>query len=304
MCIRDRNRTGINNDESAVGFWFADKDDFAFNNEYHPVRYDVYLKMDNPLIIEGKGTETNPWVDTDIDNLDPYTKFEKMFNDLMYQDPQMWDERVSESLYGGFETQKIKLHFANLSEGRKREVIKSIVDKLKTQGYDGIIIKNTQFDSVNPDERINQYVVFEPNQIKSVDNRGSFRQTDDNIYYQFAGENALTADTNSLSQARTMELNDYSDEEIYKETGWFRGKDNKWRFEISDDEAVFDLSNVANDTIVTLDSILQHDKLFAAYPELRNLSVMVDSNMKDGDTAASFQRGVWDEEYGLSLIHI
>ena len=114
----DKNRTGINNDESAVGFWFADKDDFAFNNEYHPVRYDVYLKMDNPLIIEGKGTETNPWADTDIDNLDPYTKFEKMFNDLMYQDPQMWDERVSESLYGGFETQKIKLHFANLSEGR------------------------------------------------------------------------------------------------------------------------------------------------------------------------------------------
>lgn len=182
----DKNRTGINNDESAVGFWFADKDDFAFNNEYPPVRYDVYLKMDNPLIIEGKGTETNPWADTDIDNLDPYTKFEKMFNDLMYQDPQMWDERVSESLYGGFETQKIKLHFANLSEGRKREVIKSIVDKLKTQGYDGIIIKNTQFDSVNPDERINQYVVFEPNQIKSVDNRGSFSRTDDNIYYQMS----------------------------------------------------------------------------------------------------------------------
>lgn len=182
----DKNRTGINNDESAVGFWFADKDDFAFNNEYHPVRYDVYLKMDNPLIIEGKGTGTNPWADTDIDNLDPYTKFEKMFNDLMYQDPQMWDERVSESLYGGFETQKIKLHFANLSEGRKREVIKSIVDKLKTQGYDGIIIKNTQFDSVNPDERINQYVVFEPNQIKSVDNRGSFSRTDDNIYYQMS----------------------------------------------------------------------------------------------------------------------
>ena len=171
-----------------MGFWFADKDDFAFNNEYHPVRYDVYLKMDNPLVIEGTGTETNPWADTDIDNLDPYAKFEKMFNDLMYQDPQMWDERVSESFYGGYEKQKIKLHFANLSEGRKREVIKSIVDKLKTQGYDGIIIKNTRVDSLNPDEGINQYVVFEPNQIKSVDNRGSFSRTDDNIYYQTGAE--------------------------------------------------------------------------------------------------------------------
>lgn len=123
-------------------------------------------------------------------------------------------------------------------------------------------------------------------------------KTNDNTYYQFAGENALTADTNSLSQARTMELNDYSDEEIYQETGWFKGADGKWRFEISDDEAVVDLSNVVNDTTVALDSILQHDKLFAAYPELRNLSVMVDSSMKDGAAGASFQQGVWDEEYG------
>lgn len=205
----DKNRTGINNDESAVGFWFADKDDFAFNNEYHPVRYDVYLKMDNPLIIEGKGTETNPWADTDIDNLDPYTKFEKMFNDLMYQDPQMWDERVSESLYGGFETQKIKLHFANLSEERKREVIKSIVDKLKTQGYDGIIIKNTQFDSVNPDEKINQYVVFEPNQIKSVYNRGTFDPNNDNIYYQGRiAENGHNVELTINSQEEMQGLSD------------------------------------------------------------------------------------------------
>lgn len=180
----DKNRTGINNDESAIGFWFADRDNFAFNNEEHPIRYDVYLKMDNPLVIEGNGTETNPWADTDIDNLDPYTKFEKMFNDLMYQDPQMWDERIYESIYGGFETQKVKLHFANFSEKRQREIIKGITDKLKAQGYDGIIIKNTRFDSLNPDEGINQYVVFEPNQIKSVYNRGTFDPSSDNIYYQ------------------------------------------------------------------------------------------------------------------------
>lgn len=183
----DKNRAGINNKESAIGFWFTDNDSFAFNNERHPIRYDVYLKMDNPLVIEGTGTETNPWADTDIDNLDPYAKFEKMFNDLMYQDPQMWDERVSESFYSGYEKQKIKLSFANLLDVKKREVIKGITDKLKAQGYDGIIIKNTRVDSLNPDERINQYVVFEPNQIKSVDNRGSFRRIDDNIYYQMDG---------------------------------------------------------------------------------------------------------------------
>ena len=332
----DKNRAGINNKESAIGFWFTDNDSFAFNNERHPIRYDVYLKMDNPLVIEGTGTETNPWADTDIDNLDPYAKFEKMFNDLMYQDPQMWDERVSESFYGGYEKQKIKLSFANLLDVKKREVIKGITDKLKAQGYDGIIIKNTRVDSLNPDEGINQYVVFEPNQIKSVDNRGSFSRTDDNIYYQFAGENALTADTNSLSQARTMELNDYSDEEIYKETGWFKGPDNKWRFEISDKEAkvnravideissldglkakrkqlmddikAFERERESNSGLyidgylddliskrykeiesidydidhgfvsepkTTLGELLQHDKLYAAYPSLKDINVVM-----------------------------
>ena len=140
--------------------------------------------MDNPLIIEGNGTETNPWADTVIDNLDSYAKFEKMFNDLMYQDPQMWDERVYEPIYGGFETQKVKLHFSNFSEKQQREIIKGIIDKLKAQGYDGIIIKNTRVDSLNPDEGINQYVVFEPNQIKSVYNRGTWNARNDNIYYQ------------------------------------------------------------------------------------------------------------------------
>lgn len=184
----DKSRAGLNNDESSIGFWFADRDDFAFNNENHPVKYDVYLKMENPLIIEGSGTETNPWADTDIDNLDPYTKFEKMFNDLMYQDPRMWDERVYEPVYGGFETQRVKLHFSNFSEKKQREVIKGITDKLKAQGYDGIIIKNTRFDSLNPDEGVNQYVVFEPNQIKSVYNQGTWNAGNDNIYYSRTGE--------------------------------------------------------------------------------------------------------------------
>lgn len=180
----DKSRAGLNNDESSIGFWFADRENFAFNNENHPVKYDIYLKMENPLIIEGSGTETNPWADTDIDNLDSYAKFEKMFYDIMYQDPQMWDERVYEPIYGGFETQKVKVSFSNLSDVRKGEVIKGIIDNLKAQGYDGIIIKNTKFDSLNPDEGINQYVVFEPNQIKSVYNRGTFDPNNDNIYYQ------------------------------------------------------------------------------------------------------------------------
>lgn len=48
-------------------------------------------------------------------------------------------------------------------------------EKLKQAGYDGVIYKG---------DNGREIVVFEPNQIKSVYNRGNFSRTTDNIYYQ------------------------------------------------------------------------------------------------------------------------
>lgn len=47
---------------------------------------------------------------------------------------------------------------------------------IKKQGYDSIII--------GQDKNNAEYIVFEPNQIKSVNNRGTFDPSNDNIYYQ------------------------------------------------------------------------------------------------------------------------
>lgn len=64
-----------------------------------------------------------------------------------------------------------------------------IVGDAKEQGYDGVIAKNildlgysaTQEDT---DKIADDYVAFEPNQIKSVDNRGTFSSDTGNIYRQ------------------------------------------------------------------------------------------------------------------------
>jgi len=45
------------------------------------------------------------------------------------------------------------------------------MEKIVELGYDGLI-----------DNLYNQYAVFQPNQIKSVDNDGSFDLDDDDIY--------------------------------------------------------------------------------------------------------------------------
>ena len=51
----------------------------------------------------------------------------------------------------------------------KDEMLKKYVDKLKQEGYDGIVIKNTSFDSRFFGEHNNQHLVFDSEQVKSAE---------------------------------------------------------------------------------------------------------------------------------------
>lgn len=59
------------------------------------------------------------------------------------------------------------------------------INSAKAAGYDGIIIKNT-VDNYNVDgnKTTDVYIAFNPNQIKSVNNQGTFSLVDLNIYHQ------------------------------------------------------------------------------------------------------------------------
>lgn len=63
-------------------------------------------------------------------------------------------------------------------------------------------------------------------------------------YNQFAGENAKTADKYSLKEAQKRLKNGEDAETVRKETGWFKGTDGKFRFEISDKEAEVDAGKI------------------------------------------------------------
>lgn len=181
----NRQFAGRNNDESAVGFWFADRENFAFNDpNKRPEKYAVYLSAKNPKIFDGEGVITNRASKAPNEELDPYTQFEREVNELMYQDPSMTYDTTFMSVFGVMETVTNRVHFSNLSPERQQEVMGRIVSKFKEQGYDGIIIKNTQMDTLTDNERMNQYVAFEPNQIKSTQNRGTFSPDTGNIYRQ------------------------------------------------------------------------------------------------------------------------
>ena len=52
--------------------------------------------------------------------------------------------------------------------------------------------------------------------------------------YTFGGTRAVQADLQALERAQAMERQGVDAETIRKDTGWFRGADQKWRFEIDD----------------------------------------------------------------------
>lgn len=94
--------------------------------------------------------------------------------------------------------------------------------------------------------------------------------------HSLAGANSQTADLNSLGGAYQMYQNGVSMDTIRKRTGWWLGKDGKWRYEISDKEMRFNPEGYV-DNPQTVGDYVKHDRLFAAYPWIADIPVhMVD----------------------------
>ena len=69
---------------------------------------------------------------------------------------------------------------------------------------------------------------------------------DDGNRLSYAGVNAKTADMRSLREARELEEAGAAAETIREATGWFRGADGKWRFEIDDSAMKYDATGERN----------------------------------------------------------
>ena len=157
-------------------------------------------------------------------------------------------------------------------------------------------------------------------------------------FFQFGGPQAENADTLALGKAKEMEQSGTDGETIRRQTGWFKGADGKWRFEISDKEAEIlpsalehfakylaakyessyayreseelrqnptkykpevqkELIKIYENNLkkanqemfelgdeLRLGDVLKHDKLFKAYPYLRDVKITV----SDMDASGSY----------------
>lgn len=106
-------------------------------------------------------------------------------------------------------------------------------------------------------------------------------------YNQFAGQFSATAPTEQLQRAVAMEDSDISMGTIRRETGWFKGTDNRWRYEISDDKAELSNKELITDG-TTIGQILSHPELFEAYPFIRDVRVSAIENPESGELGAFY----------------
>lgn len=120
----------------------------------------------------------------------------------------------------------------------------------------------------------------------------------------FAGVTSKTVDKSKLYKAQNMELDGIHPDEIWKETGFFRGADKRWRYEIPDEKALIkeDNLNIIIDSstpdwgtikakdlytipepkrdvfgavtkFTKLKDVLDHPELYKAYPEIAAVRV-------------------------------
>jgi hypothetical protein len=100
----------------------------------------------------------------------------------------------------------------------------------------------------------------------------------------FGGRLAATADKTALAKAEEMAAKGAPREQIWNDTGWFKGADDKWRFEIPDNAAVFTVpvskrfeAAGVNDPVFmhNADRIMSHPELHGAYPDMWSVNTML-----------------------------
>ena len=134
---------------------------------------------------------------------------------------------------GGY-GENVRAFYLNINNPASSGVAYSALNKFKGQNNAGVkareYLESQGYDGVNNDGE--EYIAFYPEQIKSTNNPQPTKNHD--VRFSFAGESALNADNKMLRKAKKMYDDFESSEDIRKETGWHRGADGKWRFEIDD----------------------------------------------------------------------
>lgn len=200
-----------------------------------------------------------------------------------------------------FATEEENTRLAELDD---REASIEFREQAEDEGCDGVYY--------NGDLR-QEAVVFSPEQIKSAtDNAGTFDPRNPSILFQIIGLSGASgldlredsADRaylrqNNLTTAQEMEAAGKDAKAIRLATGWEKGSDGKWKYEIPDGKLTgAQLRDEGGALTARLGELYDAPELYRAYPELRDVTVRLFE--KDYSTRGFVRGG----EIGLSGIFL
>lgn len=174
---------------------------------------------------------------------------------------------------------------SNTAVDKQRSEIENIKSRRKNDG----VISEYSNKKEGGNEQI--LVVFSPNQIKSATgNDGSFSEDTDDIRFKILGEigakrldeaEEATTRLDNLNVAREMETSGKDVKVIRLATGWEKGADNKWRYEVQDIQLNTTFEDVVKNYLkgvneVSLTEVVNDNELFTAYPKLKETKVIFD----------------------------
>jgi hypothetical protein len=120
----------------------------------------------------------------------------------------------------------------------------------------------------------------------------------------FIGAGARSIDRAAIGDALRMEADGLSPVQIWRATGWGRGADGKWRFEIPDDTArMLTGSETEGRGKYTLGAVLDHPELFRHYPWLESLPVEIDHRYGPDLAGAYIPPADKEAGYGSIWLH-
>lgn len=208
--------------------------------------------------------------------------------ELIYNDPY---EQLRTDLYrfAGMNAADANIGGTGMVIDKEEEALDKFKESLRSQGFDGIIIKETKYDKDHAGGKFNdQYVALYSNQIKSaIENTGDFSLANNDIRFRFIGEKGAgnldreeeaTFRLDNLVIAREMEYVGKDPLSIKKATGWERGADSLWKYEENDfmiNESVYIFKNNDGHYSLMLSDFNCDDHLFDEYPELSGISVTI-----------------------------
>ena len=302
-------------------------------NEYTNSNYSKKLKRENSIFYKDKFKTANNLdeiiiASTNYVNEDLKHTRKDSFKEFARGDVLI---RIGNNDYSA----KVIVGFTKGNEMVLYDIINFVPEKLDIKKVDmqnRTSTKTVEYDRLN---------IFTINSISENRNNVNTKndESSNDIKYSMGGLKAETADKSALKKAMELEKDGTDSEKIRKETGWFKGYDGKWRFEIDNSELEFKTDieknraaaielakmkvksaeleeKIVNNTAtkaeeneyynldekmieyrkgVKLSDVINHPKLFEAYPQLKNVDVYYE--------ISSVNRGVYSSNGNVIMLN-